>query len=165
MVLLTLWFIIWHQPMIMLSMNMCGLVLAELKVTMTLTHLCGVGSSTTTFWTGLFPITWCLVSFDYYLCFLEILVFNANSVDPDQTPHSAAADLALHCLPDTLLRVSRQKRGLKHFGSIYNSHFIITLPLSWYDVNNGERDVKHQIIIIMKIGSRLCLVQTTLFLY
>ena len=25
-------------------------------------------------------------------------VLNANSVDPDQTPHSAASDLGLHCL-------------------------------------------------------------------
>ena len=31
----------------------------------------------------------------------------ANSGDPDQTPHSVASDLGLHCLPITLLRVSR----------------------------------------------------------
>ena len=31
----------------------------------------------------------------------------ANSEDPDQTPHSAASDLGLHCLPITLLPVSR----------------------------------------------------------
>ena len=31
----------------------------------------------------------------------------ANSGDPNQTPHSAASDLGLHCLPITLLRVSR----------------------------------------------------------
>ena len=30
-----------------------------------------------------------------------------NSGDPDQTPHSAASDLGLHCLPGTLLRVSQ----------------------------------------------------------
>ena len=29
-------------------------------------------------------------------CFIEIHVFNANSVDPDQTPHIAASDLGLH---------------------------------------------------------------------
>ena len=29
----------------------------------------------------------------------------ANSGDPDQTPHSAASDLNLHCLPVTLLGV------------------------------------------------------------
>ena len=31
-------------------------------------------------------------------CFIENPVFNANGVDPDQTPHSAASDLGLHCL-------------------------------------------------------------------
>ena len=31
----------------------------------------------------------------------------ANSGDPDQTPHSAASELGLHCLPITLLGVSR----------------------------------------------------------
>ena len=31
----------------------------------------------------------------------------ANSEDPDQMPHSAASDLGLHCLPNTLLWVSR----------------------------------------------------------
>ena len=33
-------------------------------------------------------------------------VLFANSEDPDQTSHSAASDLGLHCLPITLLRVS-----------------------------------------------------------
>ena len=33
------------------------------------------------------------------LCFIEMPVINANSVDPDQTPRSAASDLGLHCLP------------------------------------------------------------------
>ena len=31
----------------------------------------------------------------------------SNSGDPDQPPRSAASDLGLHCLPFTLLRVSR----------------------------------------------------------
>ena len=35
--------------------------------------------------------------------------FFANSGDPYQKPHSAASDLGLHCLPITLLRVSRLK--------------------------------------------------------
>ena len=42
-------------------------------------------------------------------CFIDIPVFNANSVDPDQTLHSAASDLGLHCLPITLFRGSRLK--------------------------------------------------------
>ena len=32
---------------------------------------------------------------------------DANTVDPDQTPHDVASDLGLHCLPITILRVSR----------------------------------------------------------
>ena len=32
-----------------------------------------------------------------------IPVFNANSVDPDQTPRFAASDLGLHCLPVSFL--------------------------------------------------------------
>ena len=28
---------------------------------------------------------------------VEVSVFYANSVDPDQTPHSVASDLGLHC--------------------------------------------------------------------
>ena len=35
--------------------------------------------------------------------FIEMHVFNANSVDHDQTPHIAASDLGLHCLPVALL--------------------------------------------------------------
>ena len=40
---------------------------------------------------------------------MEISVFNANSIDPDQTPHFVASDLGLHCLPVVLLGVSRLK--------------------------------------------------------
>ena len=36
-------------------------------------------------------------------CFVEIPELNANTVDPDQTPHFAASDLGLHCLPVSLL--------------------------------------------------------------
>ena len=35
----------------------------------------------------------------------------ANNVDPDQMPHYVASDLGLHCLPMTLLQVSRVKMG------------------------------------------------------
>ena len=34
----------------------------------------------------------------------------ANSGDPDQTPHFAASDLGLHCLPIILLGISRLQR-------------------------------------------------------
>ena len=40
-------------------------------------------------------------------CFLEISVFNANIVDPDQTPHCVASDLGLRCLLMFLLGGTR----------------------------------------------------------
>ena len=36
-------------------------------------------------------------------------VVNANSVNPDQTPRSAASDLGLHCLPMSHLWDARHK--------------------------------------------------------
>ena len=42
-------------------------------------------------------------------CFVEISETNANSVDRDQTPRSAASDLGLHCLPVSLLWDARLK--------------------------------------------------------
>ena len=41
-------------------------------------------------------------------------VFNAKSVDPDQTPRFAASDLSLHC-PLSLLWVTRHKRVKNRF--------------------------------------------------
>ena len=40
----------------------------------------------------------CLVGFLILQCFIAIPVVNANSVDPDQTPQSAASDLSVNCL-------------------------------------------------------------------
>ena len=34
---------------------------------------------------------------------------NANSIDPDQMPHSAMSNLGLHCLPKSLLSEARHK--------------------------------------------------------
>ena len=57
-----------------------------------LTHLHRVDSSTTTLWTVLFPIK----DFCYYYYVLQKFpVFNANSVDPDQTPRIVASNLCL----------------------------------------------------------------------
>ena len=39
-----------------------------------------------------------------------MLVINANSVDPDQTPRSVASDLDLHCLPMSHLWDAGHKR-------------------------------------------------------
>ena len=41
-----------------------------------------------------------------YSCRKMVKLF-ANSEDPDQTPRYAASDLGLHCLPISLLGVSR----------------------------------------------------------
>ena len=41
--------------------------------------------------------------------FIEISELNANCVDPDQTPRSAASDLGLHCLLMSLLWNARHK--------------------------------------------------------
>ena len=42
--------------------------------------------------------------------FVAISELIANSVDPDQTPRSAASDQGLHCLPMYLLWDARHKR-------------------------------------------------------
>ena len=51
-------------------------------------------------------------------CFIEIPVYNANSVDPDQTRRSAAFDQGLHCLSMSLLWDARLKRVKYCLGSI-----------------------------------------------
>ena len=43
------------------------------------------------------------------LCFIEISVFNANGVDPNQTSRFAASDLGLHYLPASFLWDARHK--------------------------------------------------------
>ena len=62
---------------------------------MLLAHLRRVDSSTVSLWTGPFSIG-CLDNFYLLLpCVIEIPVFNANSIHPDQTPPSADSDLGL----------------------------------------------------------------------
>ena len=41
--------------------------------------------------------------------FIEIPVFNTNSVDPDQTPQNAASDLGLYFLSVSILWDTRHK--------------------------------------------------------
>ena len=48
-------------------------------------------------------------------CFIEIHVFSANSVDPDQTPRSAASDLGLRCFSMSFLWDARLKLVKKEF--------------------------------------------------
>ena len=74
-----------------------------------LTHLCLVDSYTLSFWTSPFPIKRMTGYVLLLPCFIEIHVFNANSVDRDQMPHSAASDLSLHCLPKSFSWGARHK--------------------------------------------------------
>ena len=48
-----------------------------------------------------------LVLFCHFYFLWKILL--ANNVDPDQMPHYVVSDLGLHCLPMTLLQVSRSE--------------------------------------------------------
>ena len=46
----------------------------------------------------------------YFLSLYSIFygkILLANIVDPDLMPHYVASDLGLHCLPMTILRISR----------------------------------------------------------
>ena len=54
--------------------------------------------------------------------FIEIPEINANSVDPDQTPRSAASALGLHHLPMSLLLDAKLKRVKA------NRRFPVTFP-------------------------------------
>ena len=55
---------------------------------------------------GLASFYYCMV-----LCFIEITVVNANSVDPDQMLNSVVSDLDLHCLAITLFLSLHTKMG------------------------------------------------------
>ena len=52
-------------------------------------------SSISSFWTSRFLLDGMS---GYFTMFIEKSVFNANSEDPDQMPHSVASDPGLYCL-------------------------------------------------------------------
>ena len=54
-------------------------------------------SSTLTLWTGSFPVKGVSGYFLFFPCFNKSPLLNANNVDPDQTPRSAASDLVCRC--------------------------------------------------------------------
>ena len=56
-------------------------------------------------------------------CFIEMPVVNANSVDLDQTPHSVAFDLGLHCLLMSHLWDARHK-WVKRKEICHKGHFL-----------------------------------------
>ena len=57
-------------------------------------------------------------------------VINANSIDPDQTPRSAASDLGLHCLPMSHLWDVRHK-WVNKYNKMYGSRFVL-IPTKVY---------------------------------
>ena len=68
-------------------------------------------------------------------CSIEIPVFSANSVDPDQTPCSSASDLRLHCLPMSLLWEARHKWVKKNIdNTLISFSFFATFRKSPNDI-------------------------------
>ena len=55
----------------------------------------------------------------------------ADSGDPDQTPRSAASELGLHCLPFTLLRVSRLQ-WVSYAERVTFIYHVFCFILAWY---------------------------------
>ena len=68
-------------------------------------------SSALTIWTGSFPKEGVSGWFLLLPYVMIISVLNANSVDPDQTPRSAASDRDLHYLRMSILWDDKQKIG------------------------------------------------------
>ena len=70
----------------------------------------------------------------------------ANSGDPDQTPHSAASDLGLHCLPVTRLMVSNlqwlklvlldRRLALKSDAAENNKYVELSNPVSKFTIQS-----------------------------
>ena len=83
----------------------------------------------------------------------------ANSVDPDQMLHSVASDLGLHCLPITLLRVSRLQwvnllilflgrlSPLLALNQIFCKHFHQKLITALLGSADGENDCRNYFMI------------------
>ena len=63
-------------------------------------------------------------------------VNNANSVDPDQMPRSAACNLGLHCLPMSFLWDARHKRVRIQIRILYLTKIIqVLLCYFWWHVS------------------------------
>ena len=58
-----------------------------------------MASSISIVWTRQFPVKGMSIYTFVLHYFIESHGFNANRVDPDQTPRSLTSDVGLHCLP------------------------------------------------------------------
>ena len=82
--------------------------------------------------------------------FVEIPVFNVNSIDPDQTPLSAASDLGLHSLQMPLLRYARHIWVMGNRCTIYR--------LRGTDALRGSQLCQNCFTLLQRVYSRLALV-------
>ena len=106
-----------------------------------LIHLRGVNSSTTTFWTGLFPIAGCLVSF-CHTCFsmgvlgmqvsIYICTYSHFSIQPSVHPSlttltSTLASILVTTLATTLVTTVNEVFKLQNFSQFYFTDCFISL--------------------------------------
>ena len=73
-----------------------------------------------------FRDVWC--TFFIFFFYFEKIFLLANREDPDQTPHSAASDLGLHCLPMSQKWDARLIRGK---GSTDNTNSAVSDLTDW----------------------------------
>ena len=90
------------------DLNLLTLLMLEITFSLDAAHLthCRLNRLSNTIYSKSPISILCTPGYEMYI-FLEKSEPLANSGDPDQTPRSAASDLGLHCLPITILRVSR----------------------------------------------------------
>ena len=97
---------------------------------MILTHLSRMEFPTLVSWTSSFPLKAFWVVF-FILVKFKLNFLQANNVDPDQTPHKAASDLDLHCLP-----LSHKKDAMLLWVTLCQG--LIILPISPCSLPSGQ---------------------------
>ena len=135
-----------------------------------LTIFCRLDSYAFTLRAGPFAIKRVSGQFLQLPCFIDNHVFNANSVDPDQTPRSAASDLDLHCLQMSLLWSARLKWvkmaylhtlrycNVDHGGKIKKQYFEI---VSFLPGNLSAKSKENVIILLFNNLPRHCVINLT----
>ena len=89
-------------------------------------------------------------------CVIRIPVFNANSVNPDQTPQNAASDLGLHCLPMSLLWDARHKWiNLLTVGDISKCSYFSQKWVNAYSVYRLVCVLFHSLDAMVKYGENM----------
>ena len=126
-------------------------ILVSVEYKFHLTHLCWMDSSTITLQASPFSqYKGCLVSFIITI-FIETPMFNVNSVDPDQTPLSAASDLDLHCLPMSLLWNARLKLVKPMLADVWSVSTELRLRFSCVYVSFVSNGKVHRFYLINRV--------------